>query len=117
MAGADGQEHDVEGPAKVAHRNVFADQDAGLENDAFIGHLLQPPVDHPLFELEIGNAVAQDPPILRGLFEHRDLWPARLSCWAAASPAGPLPMIATCFPLSRRGGLGNRPSPVKSRFR
>jgi hypothetical protein len=30
-------------------------------------------------------------------------WPARVSCWAAASPAGPEPMTATLPVFSRRG--------------
>ncbi len=34
------------------------------------------------------------------------LWPARVSCWAAARPAGPEPMTATDFPVSFDGGIG-----------
>ena len=34
------------------------------------------------------------------------LWPARVSCWAAASPAGPEPTTATVLPVSRAGGIG-----------
>ena len=33
-------------------------------------------------------------------------WPARASCCAAASPAGPLPTIATFFPVRIFGGCG-----------
>jgi hypothetical protein len=37
--------------------------------------------------------------------------PARVSCWAAASPAGPEPTTATVLPDSRSGGIGmTRPS-------
>ena len=33
-------------------------------------------------------------------------WPARLSCWATARPAGPEPTTATFFPVRIRGGSG-----------
>src|ERR1035437_8128174 len=33
-------------------------------------------------------------------------WPARASCCAAASPAGPLPITATRLPLGAAGGAG-----------
>ena len=33
-------------------------------------------------------------------------WPARVSCWAAARPAGPEPTTATDLPVTRCGGLG-----------
>ena len=32
--------------------------------------------------------------------------PARVSCWATASPAGPDPITATVFPDKRSGGKG-----------
>ena len=35
------------------------------------------------------------------------VWPARVSCWAAASPAGPDPTTATVLPVSRSGGCGH----------
>ena len=34
------------------------------------------------------------------------MWPARVSCWAAASPAGPEPITATVRPESHSGGCG-----------
>jgi hypothetical protein len=34
------------------------------------------------------------------------VWPARVSCWAAAKPAGPEPMTATVFPVRRSGASG-----------
>lgn len=34
------------------------------------------------------------------------VWPARVSCWAAARPAGPEPMTATVLPDRRSGGRG-----------
>ena len=33
-------------------------------------------------------------------------WPARVNCWAAASPAGPDPTTATDFPVSTYARLG-----------
>ena len=33
-------------------------------------------------------------------------WPARVSCWAAARPAGPEPMTATALPVVVDGGTG-----------
>ena len=34
------------------------------------------------------------------------VWPARVSCCAAARPAGPEPTTATVLPVSRSGGCG-----------
>ena len=45
---------------EVAVGDVDADRDVGLELDAFVGHELDPPVHDPLFELEVGDAVAED---------------------------------------------------------
>ena len=33
--------------------------------------------------------------------------PARASCWAQASPAGPEPITATFLPVSRAGAIGS----------
>ena len=33
-------------------------------------------------------------------------WPTRVSCWAAASPAGPDPTTATFLPVFVAGGCG-----------
>ena len=44
---------------------------------------------------------------MRSLFSNTvTLWPARLSCAAAASPAGPEPMTATFFQVRAVGGSG-----------
>ena len=40
------------------------------------------------------------------------VWPARVSCWAAASPAGPEPTTATVLPVATRGGCGRDPALV-----
>ena len=39
--------------------------------------------------------------------------PARVSCWAAASPAGPDPMTATFFPVRFVGVWGCHPALVE----
>ncbi|GAA3238323.1 hypothetical protein GCM10020256_58550 [Streptomyces thermocoprophilus] len=38
------------------------------------------------------------------------VWPARVSCWAAARPAGPEPTTATVLPERRSGGLRGDPA-------
>ena len=41
--------------------------------------------------------------------------PARVSCWAAARPAGPEPITATVLPVKRSGGVGfTLPAPKAS---
>ena len=42
------------------------------EGDAFSAHLLDAAIEDPLFELEIGNAVAQEPADAVVLFVHSD---------------------------------------------
>ena len=39
-------------------------------------------------------------------------WPARVSCWAAASPAGPEPTTATVLPVRHAGGMRVDPALV-----
>src|SRR5215208_3599033 len=54
------------------------------------------------------------PPILSSFSKTVTLWPAQLSCWAAARPAGPDPTTATCLPvLLRRRGFGGYPALVE----
>src|SRR5687767_1452137 len=59
--------------ADAAPGRLAADEHAGAELDAFLAHLLQAPVDDALFQLEIGNAVAQQAADAVALFEHGDL--------------------------------------------
>ena len=42
-------------------------------------------------------------------------WPARVSCWAAASPAGPEPTTATRFPVRPDGGAGTTSPSLNAR--
>ena len=44
---------------------------------------------------------------MRSLFSNTvTAWPARASCWAQASPAGPEPTTATRLPVLRNASLG-----------
>ena len=45
-----------------------ADMDVAMKHDAFGGHLLDTPLDVALLELEVGNAVAQQPARIGVLF-------------------------------------------------
>ena len=72
MLGAAGQQNGVELRAKVFHRDVAADVRVGPEHDAFRYHLLQAAVQELLFQLEIGNAVAQQAAGAVRLFEDGD---------------------------------------------
>jgi hypothetical protein len=48
------------------------DLDAGLEQHALLAQLLEPAVDDPLLELEVGNPVAQQAADAVALLEDRD---------------------------------------------
>ena len=52
--------------------------DVGAELDALGDHLLQPPVEHPFFHLELGDAVAQQSADAVGLLEHRHRMPGAI---------------------------------------
>ena len=60
-AGASGQHDGFEPVAQVLVGDVLADVHAALELHALAGHELDALVDHPLLQLEIGDAVAQQP--------------------------------------------------------
>ena len=75
------------------------DRDPAHELRALAAHLIQAPVQDPLLHLELGDAVAQQSArLVVALVDTVTAWPARVSCWAAASPAGPEPMTATRRP-------------------
>ena len=69
LAGADGQASCVEHLPDVSCGDILSDRDAGLEFDAFGAELIEPAIDDPLFELEIGYAQGQDAADLIGPFE------------------------------------------------
>ena len=69
-------EHDrVELAAQAGHRQIDADLDAGPELDAFRRHQRQPAIDEALFELELGDAVAQQAADAVGPFEDGHVMP------------------------------------------
>ena len=76
-------------------------------NDPFGKHLLEPAVDDPFFELEIGNAVPQYAADFIVLFKHgHQVARSAKRAGPRQGPAGPLPMTATFLPDSLRGGWG-----------
>ena len=56
--------------------------------------------------LNSGIPYRSSPPILSARSYTTTVCPARVSCWAAARPAGPEPITATVFPVMRSGGRG-----------
>ena len=71
-AGAAGQDHGVEVAPQVAGGDVHADVHAGPEHHALGLQQLEPPIEHALLHLELGDAVAQQPADAIGLLEHGD---------------------------------------------
>ncbi len=53
-----------------------------------------------------GMPYISNPPGLSSRSNTVTEWPARFSCAAAESPAGPEPMTATFFPVRAEGGSG-----------
>jgi hypothetical protein len=92
--------------AKIFHFHVAADVGVGDELDSLFLHQLDAAVDEAFFQLEIGNAVHEQPADAVGPLKDGHLCPALLSCAAAASPAGPEPTTATFLPVRFSGGWG-----------
>jgi len=68
LARAARQQHAVEFPPQVIHRDVGPHLHAALEAHALLPEQVDPPLHHPLLELEVRNPVAQQPArMLRGL--------------------------------------------------
>ena len=66
-------EHDrVELAAQLVDRHVHADVGVGAEHDAFFAEQREPAIEDSLLELELGNAVAEQPADAIGALEHRD---------------------------------------------
>ena len=57
---------------QLRSRKVDAHVNTGLKFDAFRSQLFKSPVDNPLFEFEIGNAVAQETTDTVVLLDHRN---------------------------------------------
>ena len=56
--------------------------------------------------LNSGMPYRSRPPTRSARSSTSTVWPARVSCWAAARPAGPEPTTATEWPSRRAGGSG-----------
>ena len=78
----------------------------GAELDALLFHDGDAAVDDPLFDLVVGDAVPEEASDLSSFSKTTAVCPAQLSCCAAASPAGPLPTMATFLPVRFSGGVG-----------
>ncbi len=61
----------VEVLAKLRGGNVLADRDAVFEHDPFVRQEREPSIEHVLFELELGNPIAQQAARSIGALEHR----------------------------------------------
>ena len=59
LAGAHAQHDRMEAAAQMIGRNIDADVDVHLELDAFEHQLFEPAVENLLFQLEVGNSVAE----------------------------------------------------------
>ena len=66
-----------------------ADLDAGDEPGALGPHLVQPPVEHGLLHLELGDAVAQQPADPVGPLEHGDVVPGAGELLGGGQPGRP----------------------------
>ena len=62
--------------------------------------------------LNSGMPYRSSPPGSSARSNTATVWPARVSCWAAASPAGPEPTTATVLPVCHSGGCGRHPALV-----
>jgi len=57
-------------PLQIAHRQVFAGFHPRLEHHALPSHLLEPPIENVLLELEFGYPISEDPAYAAGLLEN-----------------------------------------------
>src|SRR6202035_5140461 len=79
--------------------------DVGAELDALGNHLLQPPVEHPFFHLELGDAVAQQSADTVSLLEHRYRMPGASGGAGRIQPSRkPCSMICFSMTLIATGG-------------
>lgn len=104
--GTTGQHDRIKIGAQLLGRDINPDVDAGPELGALSLHLLEPPIQNTLFHLELGDAVAKQTTDAVLTLEDGDFIARRVSCCAAARPAGPEPTTATVLPVSVCGGSG-----------
>ena len=69
LLGAAGQQHGVVVMLQVGDRQVDTDIHACAEDHAFFLEQREPPIEQALLELELGNAVPQQPADAIGLLE------------------------------------------------
>ena len=114
MRGAAGQQQRVVIAAQVLDRDVDADIGIGAKLDAFGPHLVDAPPDARFFQLEVGNAVHQQPARAIGPLEDGHAMPGAIELLgggqagrAAADDGHPL--------AGARGGrLGHDPAFVEA---
>ena len=73
-----GEDDGVEFAAELLHRQIDADVHTGPESHPFLAHQHQAPIEHLFFELELGNAVAQQPTNAIGPLQHGDPVPGAI---------------------------------------
>ncbi len=105
QAQADGVEH----AAQVAAGDVLAHRHARLELGALGHHLLQAAVEDVFFQLEIGNAVAQQAAQPVVFLENHDLMPGAGELLGGGQPRGP--RADDRHLLARAVGRPQRPNP------
>src|ERR1700689_4148518 len=59
LFGSSGKKNGVELLRETLNGNIHADMRVGDEGDPFSAHLLNAPIEHVFFKLEVGNAVTQ----------------------------------------------------------
>jgi hypothetical protein len=72
LFGASGKKNSIIFPTESRDGNVAPDMRAGFKFDSFLFQLLQPAVKNALFQFEIRNSVAQQPPNPVRLFKYDD---------------------------------------------
>ena len=75
---AAGQQQGVKFLAQILRGNAAAHVSARLEADSLGHHLFQAPVEHALFQLEVGNAVAQQAADAVVFFKYGDVVPGAI---------------------------------------
>ena len=86
-----GQDDRVEGSAQVRRGDVHPRVDALLEDHPLGPHLVESPVDDPLLELEVGDAVPQEPPDPVRLLEDHHLVAVARELLGGGQPRGARP--------------------------
>ena len=89
---------------QLADRHVDADVGVGAELDALLAHQREPPLEPPLFELELRNAVAEQAADAIGALEHGDRVAGAIQLIGRGEAGGPDPTTATRLPVRAPGG-------------